>query len=456
MDRALIGMLLAMFLTFAVGLLAYEALFSYSFKRRPHFLCRAIVSVLGVGAIATGLAFGQYGMLIGGLDPTVVWKMDLTRAGLYILFVAMGIGALAFCFDEKPALILFASVAANAAMSVSTSLYAIWVEAFDLTSIYFTMYSGADAWSFVSFYLTHAVVIVLTWLLFARPFAHAHKDFGKLINKFILGVYVMYALFTAAVSGSQFFNMSLMGIDSVAIPVIFNGFSAFFAVFVLFVQRFNLFWIKDVQQQEAAQSFHHHYKQRIDKQQSNMTLIDEKLNQIKDLLHTKLENSVGTELLDELQNAIELFDSSIQTGNDALDLLFTQKTMPLKALHIQTSAMIEGKALSFMDVADINVFFGNAIDNALDYLSKIDEAKRFLRISTYRNHSLLFVRIENYCEDDLSFGKDGLPRSSNDALPGYGTQSIKSIAVKYGGTASFTKEGDLFVLTALFNCNEMF
>ena len=456
MDRALIGLILAMFLAFAVGLLVYEVLFSYSFKRRSHFVCRAIVSVLGVGAIATGLAFALYGLLSSGLNPNVVWKMDLARAGLYILFVAMGIGALLFCFDEKPALILFAGVAANAAMTVSTALYGIWLDAFHLTSIYFTMYSGADAWSYVAFYLTHAVVLVLAWVLFARPFARAHKDFGKNINKFVLGVYMMYAFFTAGVSGSQFFNMSLMGIQSIAIPVIFNGFSAFFAVFVLFVQRFNLFWVKDVQQQEAAQNFHVYYKERVDKQRENMELVDSKLKQLKDNLADLLKDNVDAALLDELQNAISLFDGSIQTGNDALDLLFAQKSIDLRHHKIVTSAMVEGKALSFMDVADINVFFGNAIDNAVEYLATVEEEKRFLRISTCRNRSLLFVRIENFCEGDIAFGKDGLPRSKSDNLPGYGTQSIKSVAQKYGGTASFAKEGDLFVLTALFNCDETF
>lgn len=458
MDRQRISMLLAMFLTFAVGLLVYEALFSYSFKRRPYFVYRVIGSVLGVGAIATGLAFGLYGLFSGGLDPNVVWKMDLARAGLYILFVAMGIGVLFFCFDEKPALILFAAVAANAAMTVSSTLYGIWLDAFGMTSIYFTMYSGADAWSYVAFYLTHAVVLVLAWLLFARPFARAHKDFGKHINKFVLGIYVMYAFFTAGVSASQFFNMSLMGIDSIAIPVIFNGFSAFFAVFVLFVQRFNLLWVKDVQQQEAAQNFHQHYKDKIDKQQANMELVNQKLVDVKEQIKSiASQYKLEKDILDAL-NAVstDIFDSGIQTGNEALDVLFTQKALQLNAKGIKTTLMIEGKALEFMDIEDVNVFFGNALDNAMDYLETVDEEKRFIRISSTRHRSLLMVRIENYCEKDVTFTKDGRPHSTMGGSQGYGTYSIRAVAEKYGGMATFSREGDLFVVTALFSACEPF
>ena len=253
--------------------------------------------------------------------------------------------------------------------------------------------------------------------------------------------------------------MSLAGIDSVAIPLIFNGFSIFFAVFVLFVQRFNLIWVKDIQEQEAAQNFHQYYKERADKQQATMELVNEKLNAIKQQAATIVAKyHIDKAILDELSTvSSEIFDSSIQTGCDALDVLLTQKSLRLNAHNIKTTAMIEGKALDFMDVEDVNVFFGNAIDNAIEYLERVDEEKRFVRISSTRHKSLLLVRIENYCESDISFGKDGRPHSSekSDSVS-YGTHSIRAVAEKYGGTATFAREGDLFVVTALFSACEAY
>lgn len=117
--------------------------------------------------------------------------------------------------------------------------------------------------------------------------------------------------------------------------------------------------------------------------------------------------------------------------------------------------MLEGSALSFMDVEDVNVFFGNALDNAIEYLGKVDEEKRFVRISSTRNKSLLLVRIENYCEQDVAFAKDGRPiSSSKSGSVSYGTHSIRAVAEKYGGTATFAREGNLFVVTALFSACE--
>ncbi|MBR1747715.1 MAG: sensor histidine kinase [Clostridia bacterium] len=456
MDGQLINMLLSINLSFAFTMIVYCALFTYSFKRRGHFVLRVICSLFGIGAVSTGIAFGLYGLLTTVLDPSVVINVDLLRAASYVLYVVLGAIAISVCFDEKALLTLFALVAANASMSAANSIYAIWLDVFHLNSIYFSMYNGYDAWSFVAFYVTHIVVIVAVYFFFARYFARSHKEFGKSINKFVLGLYVMYAFFTAAIYGSQFFNMTLIGVDSPAIPLIFNGFSVFFAVFVLFVQRFNLVWSKDIQEQEAAKNFHQHYKERADKQQHSVTLVNEKLKELKEQLSTVLaDQHLDEGVLEELQKAITVFASDARTGCDALDVLLTQKSLALNAAHVDTTAMVDSKALDAMEASDINAFFGNAIDNAVEYLENAEEEKRFLRISVTRNHSLVFVRMENYCDAELSFTLDGRPRSTKKGDSyGYGTQSIKSVAQKYGGTATFSREGDLFVLHALFCLNE--
>lgn len=208
MNGQLISMLLSLNLTFALGMIVYCALFSYSFKRRGHFILRVIGSVLCIGIVSTGLSFATYGLMesIFSTDRFVVY-IDLLRAACYLLYTALGAIAITICFDEKTTLTLFALVGASAALTISNTMYHILSEVVTSnTSIYFTMYNGYTAWSFVAFYLIHIFVLALTWLLFARPFARTHKDFGKSVNKFVMGLYVLYAFFTAGISGSQFFQ----------------------------------------------------------------------------------------------------------------------------------------------------------------------------------------------------------------------------------------------------------
>ncbi|MBQ3755238.1 MAG: hypothetical protein II867_03670, partial [Clostridia bacterium] len=199
MNKQLLSLILSLFMSFAFMNIVYEVMFAYSLKRRRFFALRVVCTLLGVGAISVGASFALYGVFNSGMDFNVV-NIDLLRAVAYISFVVIGIVALVVCFDEKPSIILFTAVAANAALTVSSSLYTIIIDASGLNSIFFSMYRGYDAWGFVLYYSIHAVVIVLSWVFFARSFAKSRKNFGKDINKFILGLYVMYALFTAAIS----------------------------------------------------------------------------------------------------------------------------------------------------------------------------------------------------------------------------------------------------------------
>ena len=200
-----------------------------------------------------------------------------------------------------------------------------------------------------------------------------------------------------------------------------------------------------------------YYKDKVEQQQENLELIKNKVNGLKERIDTSFKSkNIDDSIITDLQKSLSLFESSIQTGNESLDMLLTQKNLGLKLKNIHMTAMVEGKALSFMDISDIYSFFGNAIDNASEYLDTVDLEKRFIRISTTRNHSVLLVRIENYCEKDMKFAKDGRPIPDQAGAQGYGTYSIKMVAEKYDGTATFSKEGNLFVLTALFDTNETF
>ncbi|MCR4660942.1 MAG: ATP-binding protein [Clostridia bacterium] len=457
MDKSLISMLLSYFLTFALGIIFYESIFVYTFKRKPFFLIRVICCIFGIAAVAVGLSFATYYATQAGMADNIGY-IDIQRGLSYLLFYAINIGALFICFEEKPSLILFASVASAAAHTIGTGLYEIWGNIFDFRPIHFIMYGGFELVpSIVSYYVTHIGILAIVWLVFGRQFGKLHKEFGDKVNKFVLCLYVLYAFFTVTLSSSSFFNKTVNNIDSIAIPIVFNGFVVFFALFVLFVQRFNLIWVKDLQEQEAAKNFHQYYKDKVEQQQKNLNLIKNKINELKSQVDTQFKNNnLDMELLDDIQKSFSLFDSSIQTGNESLDMLLTQKNLGLKLKKIKMSAMIEGKSLGFMDIIDIYSFFGNAIDNASDYLEKVDEEKRFIRVSTRRNHSLLMVRIENYCERDIEFGKDGRPVSDQLGAQGHGTYSIKMVAEKYDGVVKFSKEGDLFVLTALFNTNDTF
>ena len=76
-----------------------------------------------------------------------------------------------------------------------------------------------------------------------------------------------------------------------------------------------------------------------------------------------------------------IYDNIYQTGNDALDLVLTEKSLLCDEYNIKLSSMIDGAALDFMNTTDVYALFGNLLDNAIESVMKEpDEEKRIISV----------------------------------------------------------------------------
>lgn len=449
-NSKLLDLLLTMFLTNALGVVIYCALFSYSFRRRSHFVWRLLLAFGMIGGISTGFAFGVYYGFVGGFAVNLP-HIELIRIVANVLSLLTGLGLIWFCFDEKLTLILFATIIGNAGHCLGANLYEMLLAVLHINSIYMTMYNGYTALSFILYYAIHLSLLALLYFTCAKTFAKTTKSFDKKIGKSIVATFVIFTYVMAGVQGSNVFNPAYNGTTLSAVAPMFNSILSVLYILVIFTLRAILVWAHTSQEKEAERVFYDSYKEKVELQERNMELINLKCHDMKHQLRTLLEGqNLDRAFIEETQNAISIFDAQIRTGNDALDALLTQKSLLCNAQKIQLTVMLDGAALCFMSVQDINSFFGNAIDNAIEYLSTIEEEKRFIRISAYTQGNIFTIRVENYCNADLEFRKNGLPQTTkeDDGYHGFGTKSIKTVAQKYGGDASFTKLDDLFIVTA--------
>lgn len=450
--RAYLDFYLAMHLTTAFGIVVYEAMFAYSFRRRKHIVLRVMLGLLALGGFATVSAFWVYRAHVAGFEFTLQ-NVEILRVVANLLFFAAGTGLFFLFFKESPVVILFASVAAAAARMAASGFYEATIALLGFRSPFYSMFTGYNVWSFVLYYAFHLLVMAIVFFVFARPFAGAIKSFDRTGSRAMVGLFVIFSYVFVGIQGTNVFNNDFNGSQLNTIPVVFNAFLGVFGVFVLFVQRFSLEWVKSTQEKEAERQSHESFRRQMETQQQNMQLINLKCHDLKHQVRTLLAGrNMDESFVEEVQRTISIYDAHIRTGNEALDVLLTEKSLLCDVNHIQITAMIEGEALGFMSVADINSFFGNAIDNAVEYLLGVEEDCRFIRLSSQRNGAVYAVRIENYCVADLDFDKRGLPRTTKgDAdYHGFGTQSIKAVATKYGGIAAFEREDDLFVVSAMF------
>ena len=97
-----------------------------------------------------------------------------------------------------------------------------------------------------------------------------------------------------------------------------------------------------------------------------------------------------------------------------------------------------------MQPSDIFSLFGNAMENAIEALCKIDnEEQRIISLNVKTQLGMIVIHVENYYQGQLDFA-DGLPRTTkgDDYFHGFGVRSIQMVAEKYKGhVAVLTHDG---------------
>jgi hypothetical protein len=152
--------------------------------------------------------------------------------------------------------------------------------------------------------------------------------------------------------------------------------------------------------------------------------------------------------LQEIENAIGIYDSVARTHNDALDVILTEKSMYCEKENIRLTCMAQGEGLCFMSSTDIYSLFGNALDNAIEAVLQMqDPGKRSISINIRENRQMIVIHMENYFSGRIVM-EDGLPVTTKDnrSCHGFGTRSIQRITEKYQGLMSIHTDGDIFYL----------
>lgn len=152
--------------------------------------------------------------------------------------------------------------------------------------------------------------------------------------------------------------------------------------------------------------------------------------------------------LAEVEDHILIYDAVAQTSNLALDTILTDKSLYCEKNGIKLVYMVDGEKLAFMEEADIYNLFGNALDNAIESVMKInDQDERVVSLTVKTVGNLLSIHLDNAFSGTLNM-EDGLPTTTK-AEPkshGYGLKSMRMTAEKYGGRLTVSAEHALFNL----------
>ena len=413
---------------FCIELLIATLLFELSLNKKKLFPLRVLLAAV----FMTGEL-----LLYSALAAELGWIWFL------IVFLT-DIAAVRFCCEVSWIDALYCAALAYAAQHFASSTYILLV------------YRGSKPeWNNALFVAVDAVVFAAVYFLFARRLSEDGEYRVTPNTAFSVSVLVLFV--------SLFLSMYCKkAADSAAQAGVGPGYASLFRSCQLFdmFTCFLLLWSQRMQRNEIRTS-RALEKSRILWQQNerqyamsreNVELINRKCHdlrhQIAALSYAEGASERRQAFVRDVQNMLDVYDSKTDTGNEALNTILMEKGLYCKLHGISWTCVADGAILNFMDVVDLYTLFGNAIDNAIESVEKIDDKdKRIISATVWKKDSFAIIQIKNYYEGALTL-RDGLPLTSKGDTDnhGFGLRSMRKIAEKYQGTLSVKLEDKAFLL----------
>ena len=224
---------------------------------------------------------------------------------------------------------------------------------------------------------------------------------------------------------------------------------------LLLVCQFNQLTTKETKRElDILQMMWIQEKQHYQLLQENIDLINIKCHDMKHKIRLLTNGkNFSNEEIENIDKSIKIYDSSIKTGNEALDVILTEKAFICNEKNVKFTCVIDGTLISFINETDIFSLFGNIMDNALNATLKMDNIdERFINLKINKEKAFISINIKNSFNGKINLDKDGLPITDNadKNYHGFGMKSISYMVEKYHGNLSIAINDNIFNLNILF------
>ena len=291
-----------------------------------------------------------------------------------------------------------------------------------------------------------STVAIYTLLFFIFSFHQDPRDYAKLQRGII--IISSLILFVICIFVIQFFEFYRSEV-SFHYYVLFVILDTTCCISIYLIQKISYTSAKNAIETEI-------FKNRINQYESMQNVIEVMNIRIHDLKHQlhkiEKENFASPEAIMQLNETISKYKSFSRCGNDVIDAILTEKNIKFEKESIIFTYFLNGKLFDNFSTLDIHSIFGNALDNAIEFLITLPKENRFLTIRSFEKGNIAKVSFENTYIGKPKFNKQGLldTTKDNSMYHGFGLKSIKSIMKKYNGSMSITIEDNTFKLQLLF------
>ena len=321
-------------------------------------------------------------------------------------------------------------------------------------------YQGSmPEWDGMLYYGTYFAVYVLAFFIFAKKLQdNGHygvsREKAVVTGILVLGIVLVLSIMVKSTTAE------LTGLDATTeeydrLFCCTQIYAMCICVIFLVLQVLQRKELKAVHHLDMNQSMWEERQRQYEISRENIDLINRKCHdmkhQIAALAQTEGESVQRQDFVKEVQDMIEVYDSAVSTGNEALDTILMEKSLYCILHEIAWSCVADGKLLSFMNVVDLYTIMGNVLDNAVESAEKCpDKAWREIGVRIWKRDLFAVVQVENSYVEEIEF-VNGIPKTSkkDKRSHGFGVRSIKAMAEKYGGSIYIEAEEGIFTLTIM-------
>lgn len=432
-------------LLFLTELIVAESIFAYKLRRRNYFLlCLFIVLIV------------LY--LIAFLLPSI--SNPFYIAFIFLFLFTLSCVGLKICFKESKLNVLFVGIAGYTTQHISYAIKTLLINLLSIGDLinYFapnSLYLNQVLGSFKGINWIEAVVYIFTYF---NVYFVVFNTLGHMIKKnenLEIQNNIFVLLSTILIISDVLFNMlSVFYSEARSVSSYIElGYSIIICVLSFSLQFSQLNKKKVERDLETTKIMYSERLKQYELSKENIDIINSKCHDLKHQIHQIGKNQyIDKNELKEIEKALDIYDSKTITGNEALNIILTEKSLLCKKYKINLSMLIDGELLNFIDDRDIFTLFGNALDNAIEALQKVDEDKRDITIIVKKKKMMTTIHIENYFDGEIRSedGKILSIKEEDKAFHGYGISSMKRIVDDYGGTFSVDIKDHSFAINIIF------
>lgn len=427
---------------FVLELLLAQFMFVCRLKRRKWFVLRAVSGIAACFLFAWLLP-----------APPSLSSNALYCSLLFLLIFAFTVCVGKFLFRNSWVTIVFCCLAGYTTQHMSYELYNIALNLFSVTAT--NNFYGSGGFTeifpnlavFVLYLFIYAVSYCVIYFCFACKLAE--NEDVSLKNAFIFLFTVFILIIDILLNAIVVYHPSQGAKLYVVIVGVYNVLCCVVSLYL----QFEVALRRKIERNFVTV---HEMLERVKKQyalsKENIEIINIKCH---DLRHQIREMGVNSALspgaIKDIANSISIYDSMVKTGNDALDIILTEKSLVCSKEGIFFSCMADGEKLGFIEPSDVYALFGNIVDNAIEAVRRVPQEKRSISLRVKQIGYMLVITSSNYYNNDI-IKEDGEIQTmkADKRYHGFGLKSINYICERYGGSVDIKTEGDVFTISLVF------